>query len=122
MKQAQFINIIGMLTKVMIFLICYIGTHFVIFLSTAFVFNEFEENYGEAIEGIVLGTVIFAPLMLVFLLPFSLIIFKLVKRMHYLSNDWFIVIWGIALAIFNILINLTPIRYAFLWVLSFILE
>jgi len=119
----QSINILGKFTQVMIFLICYLGTHFVIFLVPSLLFYDPSKHvYGETVEGIVLGTFIFAPLMLVFLLPFSLIVFKLAKRMHYLRNDWFIVIWGIGLAIFNMLINLTPIRYAFLWVLGFVLE
>ncbi|MBU0766359.1 hypothetical protein KKF55_01055 [Patescibacteria group bacterium] len=115
MPKPIFIKILGIATKVIIFPFFYVGTHFMIFVSTALIFNSFDENYWEVIEGIAIGTFIFAPLMLVVLLPVSVIILLLFKKKRLLINDRFLAIFGVALAVINMLLIYTPIGQGIMW-------
>lgn len=98
MVKTTFINVLSGFTKLLIFPFFYFSTFLLTFISVGFISGSFSKNYGEAIEGIALGTVIVAPLLLLIFIPLTLLVLLKTRKLHYLYNDWFLVLLGIGSA------------------------
>ena len=113
MQKMKTIDVLNGITKVIIFPFFYLLTFLLVLIITGLANRSFENNLGEAIEGVALVTIIIAPIILILLVPINIGILWITKKLYYLRNDWFLVFGGIVNAIAGILLIL-----AYGWIIS----
>ncbi|MBU0976553.1 hypothetical protein KJ918_07170 [Patescibacteria group bacterium] len=102
MSNKKLIDKLELVTKLIIFPFFYFVTFLIILITSSIASGDIKNYYGEAIEGIAIGIMIVAPILLIIIIPVSFLILKLARMTHLLKNDWLLAIWGIVSAFIGI--------------------
>lgn len=99
MARFTFVNSLSWITKVMIFPFFYFGSFLLALTLISYTTGSFQVNLGETIEGIAIGVIFLAPILLLIAIPIIYLILKLKHSTHLLKNDRFLAYLGMGTAV-----------------------